>query len=141
MTKPTDATVKAWARLLRAHQSAFSSVESALKDADLPPLSWYDVLLELEHAGNRGVRPFELEHALLLPQYGISRLIERIEKAGYLKRETCNDDGRGQYLLITATGKNSVGGCGLSTDKQLKRLWAQNFVWRRRKLYLSFSAN
>ena len=105
MAKPSKTTVQAWARLLRAHQTALSSVENALKNDGLPPLIWYDVLLELERAGDKGLRPFELERELLLPQYGVSRLIERIEKAGHLKRETCEDDGRGQRLIISATGK------------------------------------
>ena len=69
------------------------------------PLTWYDLLLELERAGEGGLRPFELERELLLPQYGVSRLIERVEKAGYLKRETCEDDGRGQRLVITESGR------------------------------------
>lgn len=105
MAEPSDATVQAWARLIRAHRTALSSVEKALKQAGLPPLIWYDVLLELERARDRGLRPFELERELLLPQYGVSRLIERIEKAGHLKRETVEDDGRGQRLVITTTGK------------------------------------
>ena len=42
----------------------------------------------------------------MLKQYGVSRLIERIEKSGHLKRETCEDDGRGQRLTITEAGKN-----------------------------------
>ena len=104
MAKPSDTTVAAWARLIRAHRSAFSAVEKALKEGDLPPLGWYDVLLELERAGEAGLRPFALERELLLPQYRVSRLVERIEKAGHLKREVCAEDGRGQVLLITKSG-------------------------------------
>lgn len=105
MAKPSDATVHAWARLLRAHRTALNSVEKALKKHDLPPLIWYDVLLELERAGDKGLRSFELERELLLPQYGVSRIIERIEKAGLLKRETCEEDRRGQHLVVTTTGR------------------------------------
>lgn len=113
MTHPTDITMKTWTRLIRAYQVAISSVENSLKSAGLPPLSWYDVLLELERADGQKLRPFELERALLLPQYGISRLVERIEKAGYLKSEVCEDDGRGKRLVITSEGK-----------KLRKRMWA-----------------
>jgi len=76
-----------------------------LKDADFPPLSWYDVLLELERSGKDGMRPFELQDELLLPQYGISRLLNRIGTAGYIERHSCENDGRGQRLIITQTGK------------------------------------
>ena len=71
----------------------------------MPPLSWYDVLLELDRAGSKGARAFALQKKLLLPQYGLSRLLNRIEKAGYLKRLSYDDDGRGQSLVITQSGK------------------------------------
>jgi DNA-binding MarR family transcriptional regulator len=103
--RPSDAVVRAWARLLRAQQSALASIERALKAADLPPLAWYDALLELEHADEHGLRPFELEREMLLAQYNLSRLVDRIAKAGYVERRACEDDGRGQVIVITAAGK------------------------------------
>ena len=103
--QPCELAVRAWARLLRAHQAAMSRVEGALKAADLPPLAWYDVLLELEQAGNVGLRPFALEEALLLPQYGLSRLLARMETAGLVDRRNCPQDGRGQIVALTDAGR------------------------------------
>jgi len=105
MTTPNDPTINAWVNLARSYNSVFSAVESALKKAGFPSLSWYDVLLELDRANPDGLRPFELQQKLLLPQYGISRLISSIEKEGYLQRVFCINDGRGQYLHITQSGK------------------------------------
>jgi DNA-binding MarR family transcriptional regulator len=104
-TKPTDATVRAWTCLLRAHHAALGRVEADLKAADLPPLAWYDVLLELDRTGTAGLRPFELERRLLLPQYALSRLLDRIAAAGYLERRPCAQDGRGHLLVITRSGR------------------------------------
>lgn len=101
---PNDAVIRAWARLIRAQRVALSEVEAALKRQELPPLAWYDALLELERAGEAGMRPFALERELLLPQYGLSRLLERIEQAGYVQRRPCDEDGRGQVVVITAAG-------------------------------------
>ena len=44
--KPTEATIRAWARLMKAQRRALVTVESALKAAGLPQLAWYDGLLE-----------------------------------------------------------------------------------------------
>jgi DNA-binding MarR family transcriptional regulator len=101
---PTETVIRAWARLMRAQPVALSKVEAALKRQKLPPLAWYDALLELERAGKAGIRPFALERELLLPQYGLSRLLERIERAGYVERHSCDGDGRGHIVAITATG-------------------------------------
>lgn len=103
--KPSRTIVRAWARLLKAQRIALGAVESALKDAGLPPLGWYDVLLEVERAGETGVRPFELERTMLLAQYNLSRLLDRIEKEGYVERRMSPDDGRGQLVHITQSGR------------------------------------
>ena len=102
--RPSETTVAAWVRLNRARHAALTSIEAALKQAGLPPLVWYDVLLELSRAEAGGLRPYEIERRMLLPQYGLSRLLDRIEAAGYIRREPCPEDGRGFVVHITATG-------------------------------------
>ena len=84
-------------------------MEGALKAAGLPPLAWYDVLLELERAGDCGLRPFALERELLLPQYGLSRLLARMEEAGLVERRNCPSDGRGQMVVIAEAGRATRG--------------------------------
>jgi DNA-binding MarR family transcriptional regulator len=76
-----------------------------LKAASLPPLSWYDVLLETERAGREGLRPFELERAMLLAQYNLSRLVDRMAAAGLVERRPCDDDGRGHRVAVTEAGR------------------------------------
>ncbi|MCA0302170.1 MAG: MarR family winged helix-turn-helix transcriptional regulator [Proteobacteria bacterium] len=102
--RPSQTTIRAWARLLKAQHLALSAVERDLKRAGLPPLTWYDVLLELERAGDEGLRPFELERAMLLAQYNLSRLVDRLERAGHVERRACEDDGRGQVIVATEKG-------------------------------------
>ena len=108
----SDAVIRAWARLVRAQQQALTAVESDLKAAGFPPLGWYDVLLELSRADGGELRPFALEQELLLAQYNLSRLIDRLEKAGYVERRTCREDWRGQVVAITSSGRTLV-----------KRMW------------------
>lgn len=101
---PSETVVRTWARLTKAQQRALDSIERALKAAKLPPLAWYDVLLELERAGG-SLRPFELEGEMLLAQYNLSRLIDRMQEAGYVERRALKEDRRGQAIVITAAGK------------------------------------
>lgn len=106
MDEPNRTVVRAWVRLMKAQQTALSQIERSLKAANLPPLVWYDVLLEVERAGPAGLRPFQLERAMLLAQYNLSRLVDRIEQAGYVSRQSCEGDGRGQLIVITPEGQN-----------------------------------
>jgi len=106
MADPDQNTVDAWIQLLRARDSALAVVENALKDAGLPSLSWYDVLLEVERAGPGGIRASDLQKELLLPQYGISRLLSRIEAEGFITRRSSAEDGRAQEIVMTQEGRN-----------------------------------
>lgn len=103
--RPSEPTVTAWARLVRAQRAAVGTVEAHLKEAGLPGLDWYDVLLELERAGSAGLRPFELQKRLLFAQYNLSRLVDRLANAGHVIRKASAEDGRGHVLTLTASGR------------------------------------
>lgn len=102
--KLSEEAATAWARLVRVSQVVLSRVEADLKAARFPPLSWYDALLELERAKPEGLRPYQLQERMLLAQYNLSRLTDRLKKAGYIEREECPKDGRGQVLKVTEKG-------------------------------------
>ena len=101
---PPPSTFAVWTRLIRASAHVQARIDAALQAESLPPLAWYDALWEVEKAGRDGIRPFALQDRLLLPQYGLSRLIERLVKAGYVERRACDGDGRGQLVHLTADG-------------------------------------
>lgn len=105
MTKISPDTIAAWTSLVSVSGALLERIEEALKSAGLPPLSWYDALLEIEKAAPEGLRPFELKERLLLPQYSTSRLLARIEKDGLIERQACEDDGRGQVIVLTEAGR------------------------------------
>jgi DNA-binding MarR family transcriptional regulator len=102
---PSDAAVKAWARLVRARDKVLGAIERDLKAGGCPPLAWYDVLLELTRAPEGRLRPFEIERETLLAQYNLSRLLDRLETEGMIVREPCETDARGQWVVITEQGR------------------------------------
>jgi DNA-binding MarR family transcriptional regulator len=102
----TPAVEQAWINLVRAEEAVVAAIEAEVKAAGLPPLAWYDVLLELSRTQSEaGVRQNELERRLLFRQYNLSRLIDRLEDAKYVERKQCPEDGRGQVVVATAAGK------------------------------------
>jgi DNA-binding MarR family transcriptional regulator len=102
---PSEEAMIAWARLVRAEQTVLGAIEAEIKAGGLPPLSWYDLLLELGRSEEGRLRPVELERRTLLAQYNASRLIDRMEAAGLVKREANPEDGRSQFVAITAEGR------------------------------------
>lgn len=104
--------LSAWQAVLAAHASVVARVEEALHDADLPPLSWYDVLWAVRRAPGRRVRMAELADRLTLSRGGLTKLAGRLEAAGLLRRQPAEDDGRGLYAVLTDAGED-----------MLRRMW------------------
>ena len=103
--EPSKAVVTAWIRLVRAQQTVLLKVERALRDAGLPPYTWYDALWELDQASDAGLRPAEIQRQMLIAQSNISRLLDRLEEAGCVERRACDDDARAQIVVITEKGR------------------------------------
>lgn len=102
--QPSAAVTRAWIRLMRTQQRVLAAIERDLKAAGLPPLGWYDVLWELKRSEEGRLRPYEIEHRTLLAQHNLSRLLDRMEKEGLVKREMFQDDGRGRWVVLTEEG-------------------------------------
>lgn len=90
---------------MRASSGALQRIEADLKAAQLPPLIQYDILLELERSSDTGLRLYELEAKLLLKQYGVSRLVDRMAKEDLITKVKSAEDGRGFRVQITPSGK------------------------------------
>ena len=103
--KLDDLTINTWAQLIRTSQRFVDAAEAALKQAGLPPLGWYDVLLELHRGEASGLRQFEIGEKVLLSKHNLSRLIDRLQQQQLVERYVCEEDGRGNRVQITAQGK------------------------------------
>lgn len=97
--------MKAWARIVRVEQALHAAIEAELKAEGALPLDWYDVLLELSRAPDGRLSPRELESEMLIAQYNLSRLIDRLEDAGLVKRLSHPGDRRRQWVEITDKGR------------------------------------
>lgn len=104
--KPLDTVeLAAWRGFLVAHARLVRALDAELTEAHGLPLSSYEVLLILAHAPDGRLRMSELGEQLLLTPSGISRLVDRLERAGLVRREPCEDDRRGLFACITPEGR------------------------------------
>jgi DNA-binding MarR family transcriptional regulator len=94
----------AWRAFLTAHATVIRNIEENLAHAQRVPLSSYDVLLTLSEAPERRLRMHEIAERVVLSRSGLTRLIDRLEKEGFLYRERCGEDRRGAYAVLSDTG-------------------------------------
>jgi DNA-binding MarR family transcriptional regulator len=105
MQEPSDAVTDAWVRLVRAGREVVGQIEAELRGADFPSLSWYDVLLHLKRRPDGRSSPREIEDAGLFEQYNLSRLLDRMEAEGLVRRIPYPGDKRRQLVEITEEGR------------------------------------
>ena len=103
-----DAHLDAWRALLNAHAAVVAAVEEELAAADLPPLGWYDVLWALRRAPRRRLRMHDLADSLTISRGGLSKLVDRLEREGLIRREPDPVDGRGLYAVLTEAGRRTL---------------------------------
>ena len=101
--------ITAWRLFLRSHAIVLRRLENDLIQEHQLPLASYEVLVQLEEASDRRLRMTELADAVLLSRSGLTRLVDRMERDGLLRRERCEDDARGYHAAITDKGRTLFG--------------------------------
>jgi DNA-binding MarR family transcriptional regulator len=102
--RPGDWRIGVWRSFLRAHAEVLRELEREMAAATGLPLAWYDVLLQLVEAPGRRLRMAELADRVLLSRSGLTRLIDRLQADGLVRRERSADDARGTYTVLTPAG-------------------------------------
>lgn len=98
----------AWRAFLNAHAAVIHMIEEDLAHAQRVPLSSYDVLLTLSEASDHRLRMHEIAEQVVLSRSGLTRLIDRLEKEGFLYRERCGEDRRGAYAVLSDKGLEAL---------------------------------
>jgi DNA-binding MarR family transcriptional regulator len=100
----TAAELGAWRGMLRVHTALVKELDAELSEAHDLPLSSYEVLITLDSAPGKKRRMAELADSVLLSRSGMTRLVDRLVKLELIARDTCTDDGRGCYAVLTDKG-------------------------------------
>ncbi len=109
-SKPaSDPHREAWTALCRAHAGVTGRLQEALTDAGLPPLAWYEVLDAVAAAPEQRLKMGDLADALAISRGGLTKLVDRLVKAGLLERAFCAEDRRVSYAVLTSSGREVFG--------------------------------
>ena len=93
----SDTDTAAWAALLRVHAALVPVLDRELQAACNLPLTWYDVLLELNSAPGRRLSMGELGRVAVVSRSRVSRVVDQLAADGLVIREANPDDRRSAY--------------------------------------------
>ena len=98
----------AWRGFLTAHARVVGLLEEELQGERDLPLSWYDVLVQLQEAEGHRLRMTDLAGAVLLSKSGLTRLVDRMCDAGLVERCADPADRRGRWVNLTDAGHSRL---------------------------------
>ena len=97
-----------WGALLKVHATLVPRLDRELQAAHGLPLTWYDVLLELNSAPDRRLTMGQLGSVVAVSRTRVSRVVDDLTQAGLVTREPNPDDGRSAFAVLTPDGRAAL---------------------------------
>jgi len=95
---------RAWRSYIESTKVLFDALDRQLqRDADMPH-AYYEILVRLSEANDRSLRMSELADRTLSSRSRLSHAVARLEERGWVAREDCATDRRGQIARLTDAG-------------------------------------
>lgn len=102
-----DLHKRAWAGLLVSHALLTRKINLGLQSCGVLSLEEYDVLLALELSEFHRLRMSELAQEIVFTPSGLTRLVERLESRGFVRRERCSVDRRCMNCFLLPAGQKA----------------------------------
>ncbi len=122
-----DAELAAWRGFLRVHAALERELDAELVARHGLPLSSYEVLLTVADAPDERMRMSEIADSVLLSRSGVTRLVDRLERDGLVERIPCEDDARGQYAVLTPSGRDAFDAARATHLAGVRRRFLERF--------------
>ena len=115
--------IGAWMLLVRTHTRLWDVVEEQMRRDHGLTVARYDVLAQLDGAGGR-LGLGDLASAIALSPSGLSKLLDRMDASGLIRREPDPDDARAAFATITPRGRELVKNARKGHHALLRRTFA-----------------
>jgi DNA-binding MarR family transcriptional regulator len=127
LSTQTSASVDAFARLLRSHAALTRELNARLIAGHGLSITDYQCLLTLAHAEDGSMRRVDLAEQLMLTPSGVTRLLDGLERDGWVAKGNCESDARVTYAVLTDEGRERLESAGRSHVAQVRELIEDQF--------------
>jgi DNA-binding MarR family transcriptional regulator len=121
---------EAWRSLARTHAAVSGRLQDALAAAELPPLAWFEMLAAIAAAEQERMKMGELAEALVITRGGLTKLVDRLVKAGLIERTFCATDRRVAYATLRPAGSELLAEMVPIVATELELAFAANITAR-----------
>ena len=128
LTKQLSSTsLDAWICLLRGHAAATRTLSAELVSDHGLTINDYEALLRLSRAENSSLKRVELAESLLLTPSGVTRMLDGLERVGYVEKGSCPTDARVTYAVLTDAGRRKLEEASESHIVAVRALFEERF--------------
>lgn len=120
MSTPPLRDLRAWRLFLETSLALQDVLDVAMQEAAGISLRWYDVLVHLEDAPD-GLPMNDLARRILHSKSGLTRIVDRMDEAGLVRRERPPHDRRVVLVLLTEEGRAQIERARPSHREQIQR--------------------
>ena len=117
----------AFVRLLRGHASVTRTLSAQLQSEFGLTINDYEALLRLANAEDGRLRRIDLANELLLTASGVTRLLDGLERGGYVEKASCDSDARVTYALLTDEGRERFEEASHAHVDAIRALFGERF--------------
>ena len=128
VTPQRSGATEAWIGLLRAHAATTRQFNAELLETHGLTLNDFDVLAQLSRGPDYGLKRSELAERVLLTPSGITRLLDGLERAGYVARGECETDARVTYAVLTDVGREKLREASKTHLRSVRALLSERFT-------------
>ena len=107
LSSPSPERLRAWRLFFESALALQSVLDSELEHQAGLPLRWYDVLVHLEESPD-GIPMTELAGNILHSKSGFTRLVDKMEQAGLVRRVRPENDRRTILVVLTDEGTDTM---------------------------------
>jgi DNA-binding MarR family transcriptional regulator len=123
----STASVQTFVRLLQGHAAATRELSADLVRDHGLTINDYEALLRLSRADGHYLKRVELAESLVLTPSGVTRLLDGLERAGYVEKGSCETDARITYAVLTDAGHEKLEEASRSHIAQIRAFFGERF--------------
>jgi DNA-binding MarR family transcriptional regulator len=118
----------AWLNLIQANRIVSDVLEEHVEAAAGLSLAEHEVLIRIGFSADGKLRMADLANLLLVSKSGVTRLVDRVEQAGLVKREFSPDDRRVTFASITDAGRDALARANPAFARGLAQAFLQHLT-------------
>lgn len=127
VSSPSPERLRAWRLFFESALALLDVLDAELDRAAGIPQRWYDVLVHLEESP-QGIPMKELADRILYSKSGFTRVVDRMEEAGLVRRVRPDNDRRTILILLTDTGTEKLEDARRHHREGIQRHFAQHLT-------------